>query len=318
MHVLQIYEKNTRHSNESFSFGRFWHSKPPKRSMLVFTSPSDWSDLRQRMYPSETSVGFVPTMGALHAGHQSLMRRAALENDVCLSSVFVNPTQFNQSSDLVNYPRTLQEDLTVAEAAGCDLLFVPQISTMYGNDVSTQSTNYGALTHSLEGKFRPGHFDGVVTIVRKLLRMLGPHKLYLGEKDFQQLAVIRELVRRESIPTQVVGCALVRDHDGLALSSRNVRLTAAGRQIALAGYETLKHMQQKSVELDPQRLAKWGRRHLEMQNGLGLEYLEVVDAQNLQAAENWNEPQEIRALLAFYVDGVRLIDNVVLNPNTAR
>jgi len=307
MHVLQIYEKNMRHSNESFSFGRFWHPKPPERSMLVFTSPSDWIHLRQRMFTAETSVGFVPTMGALHAGHQSLMRRAAEENTVCLSSVFVNPTQFNLSSDLVNYPRTLQEDLIYAEAAGCDLLFVPQVSTMYGTDVRTETTNYGALTHSLEGKFRPGHFNGVVTIVRKLL-----------EKDFQQLAVIRELVRRENLATEVVGCALVRDHDGLALSSRNVRLTPAGRQIALAGHDTLKQMQQKTSEIDPQRLAKWGRRHLEFQAGLELEYLEVVDAVSFQPTDNWHEPSEIRALLAFYVDGVRLIDNVVLNAPPAR
>lgn len=313
MHVLQIYEKNIRHSNESFSFGRFWHSKPPERSMLVFTSPSDWSNLRQRMFTAETSVGFVPTMGALHSGHQSLMRRASQENNLCIASVFVNPTQFNLSSDLVNYPRTLQEDLVYAEAAGCNLLFVPQVSTMYGTDVRSETTNYGALTHSLEGKFRPGHFDGVVTIVRKLLEMISPDKIYLGEKDFQQLAVIRELVRRENLATEVVGCALVRDHDGLALSSRNVRLTPAGRQIALAGHDTLKQMQLKTSELDPQRLAKWGSRHLELQSGLELEYLEVVDAVSFQPTDNWHEPSEIRALLAFYVDGVRLIDNVVLN-----
>lgn len=281
--------------------------------MLVFTSPSDWNALRQRMYPPETSVGFVPTMGALHAGHQSLMRRAAQENDVCLSSVFVNPTQFNQQSDLMNYPRTLHEDLVSAGSAGCDLLFVPQVETMYGKNVTTASSNYGVLTHSLEGTYRPGHFDGVITIVRKLLLMLQPDRVYLGEKDFQQLAVIRELVRRENIATEVVGCELIRDHDGLALSSRNVRLSAAGRQIALAGHDTLRQMQLKGTELDPQRLAKWAKRHLDMRPGLDLEYLEVVDSLTLNPAIDWSETSEIRALLAFYVDGVRLIDNVVLN-----
>lgn len=281
--------------------------------MIIFTNPDEWKTLKKSFFKPYSKVGFVPTMGALHEGHKSLINRAKSENDVCLTSVFVNPTQFNAAEDLTNYPRTLQSDIDAAASAGCHALYLPSVKTMYGDSVKSDPISYGPITDTLEGEFRPGHFNGVITIVRKLLEHTAPDQLYLGEKDFQQLAVIRELVRREGIRTEVVGCDLVRDHDGMALSSRNVRLSASGRQTALAGYQTLVEMKRRTAELNPTKLSQWGRRHLEQQPGVTLEYLEIVYDDDLSRADHWDTARETRILLAFYVEGVRLIDNLPIH-----
>lgn len=278
--------------------------------MLIFTQPEEWSALRSSHYGLSKRVGFVPTMGALHDGHQSLFRRAADENEVCLGSIFVNPTQFNQASDLVNYPRTLHGDIEAASTAGCHALFVPSVKTMYGEDVSSTSVSYGAITDTLEGACRPGHFDGVITIVRKLLESLKPDVIYLGEKDFQQLAVIRELARRDFPEIKVVGCDLVRDEEGLALSSRNVRLSAEGKQRALIGYKVLHEIQSNYKARTPDDWCAHGWRVLSEHPGVQPEYLEIVEEATFSKALRFEQGRCYRVLVAFVIDGVRLIDNL--------
>ncbi|WP_306641224.1 pantoate--beta-alanine ligase [Sanyastnella coralliicola] len=279
--------------------------------MILFTHPDEWKALRSKVFTSAGSVGYVPTMGALHAGHGSLIERAAKENEICVCSIFVNPTQFDRSNDLEAYPRTLSADIELAKRYGCDAIFAPGVNDIYGDKVESLRADYGFLTETLEGAERPGHFDGVVTIVRLLLDAIQADKAYFGEKDFQQLAIIRELVRREQIPTEIMPCTLIRDTDGLAMSSRNVRLSPQGRQNALAIYRTLKEMAERATKVDPQMVQHWGQRHLEQQPGVELEYLSVVYADDFQEASDWS--REVRALVAAWVDGVRLIDNMALN-----
>ena len=277
--------------------------------MVIFTTPNEWSRLRSALYPAETRIGFVPTMGALHPGHQSLFERAKRENEVCVGSIFVNPTQFNQADDLVNYPRTLQADIDAAEQAGCDYLFVPSVETMYGDRAEAQAVSYGTVTDALEGAMRPGHFDGVIAIVGKLLDAIRPHVLYLGEKDFQQLAVITEMVRREQRNVDVRGCTLVREADGLAMSSRNIRLSAEGRQVALNGIRILREMNGMASRLTPDELAEWGKARFADHPSITLEYLVIIDEGSFLPIAEFGD-QNARILVAFWVDGVRLIDNL--------
>ncbi len=277
--------------------------------MIVFTRSDDWQQLRTRLVHRGASVGFVPTMGALHEGHQQLMKRAAAENDLCLASVFVNPTQFNDPNDLLNYPRTLQHDIDRAEQAGCDMLFLPTVNELYTGEPVANKVDYGVLTNTLEGAARAGHFDGVVTIVRKLLSALQPDVLYLGEKDFQQLAVVSELVKREALPARVSGCALVRDENGLALSSRNARLSVEGKQHAHQGHRALRLMREVALSHTPQSLADLGMDLLRQAKGLHPEYVAVVNEQTFQTDAAYLPGCAYRALMAFSVEGVRLIDN---------
>ncbi len=278
--------------------------------MLVFTQPEEWISLRSSHYGKEKRVGFVPTMGALHEGHKSLFKRAADENEVCIGSIFVNPTQFNQASDLVNYPRTLHSDIEAASTAGCHAVFVPSVQTMYGDDVSSPPTSYGAITDTLEGAFRPGHFDGVITIVRKLLAAIRPDAIYLGEKDFQQLAVIRELARREFPEVEVVGCELVRDESGLALSSRNVRLSPEARSRALIGIQVLNRVKEEATQKNPEECVQIAMKQLSSHPGVQPEYLEIIEESSFSKPQHFEAGVRYRALVAFVIDGVRLIDNV--------
>ena len=276
--------------------------------MIVFTHPEEWKRLRSELFSDRASVGYVPTMGALHEGHQSLISRAAEENDLVVVSIYVNPTQFNQASDLGAYPRDLGTDLEIAAAAGCEVVFAPTNDSIYGDEISSEDTDYGTLTSSLEGAKRPGHFNGVVTIVRKLFSAVQPTRAYFGEKDFQQLAIIRELVRREAIPVEVIGCELVRDEDGLALSSRNARLSEKGRTTALFLSKTMRDANAKQRSISPQSLAKWAFDQLENHPDIDPEYVEIVNTTTLENVTDW-EVEEARILVTAWVDGVRLIDN---------
>lgn len=282
--------------------------------MILFTSPNEWKELKNKYFGTHVSVGFVPTMGALHQGHQSLFQRAKHENELCIGSIFVNPTQFNQSEDLHNYPRTLHTDIVSASSAGCDALFVPEVNEMYRGAIKSEHSDYGLLTSSLEGSYRPGHFDGVITIVRKFLEIISPDKLYLGEKDFQQLAIVKELVRRDGHETEVVGCELIRSKDGLALSSRNTRLSDEGREKALIGYRTLIEMKQLALTHSPQVVVEKGKAAFNQKTGVELEYLTLVDEESLSELNAWKDARATRALVAFYVEGVRLIDNMRIRP----
>ena len=255
------------------------------------------------------SVGFVPTMGALHAGHLSLAERAIAENDVCVVSIFVNPTQFNDASDLEKYPRRLQADCLLLEKAGVDIVFAPEVAEMYP-EKDTREFDFGALDTVMEGKFRAGHFNGVAQVVSKLFDFVKPDRAYFGEKDFQQLAIIRQMVKDFSTPVEIVACPIVREPSGLAMSSRNERLTAQERKkaalISKVLFESRNFVGSKPVaEVRKQVIDALNKEKL-----FELEYFEIVDGNTLQAVENWADSAYIAGCVALFCGKIRLIDNV--------
>ncbi len=255
------------------------------------------------------TIGLVPTMGALHAGHASLVKRAVAENDVVVVSDFVNPTQFNDKNDLLKYPRTLEADCALLEACGAAFVFAPSVEEMYP-EPDTRQFSYAPLDTVMEGKYRPGHFNGVCQVVSKLFLIVEPTRAYFGEKDFQQLAVIREMVRRYPFPIEIVGCPIVREVDGLALSSRNTRLSAEQREQALQISQTLF----ASVEYSKTHTVAETRLYVESRiarsEGLRLEYFEIVDGNTLQTVNGWDETEYIVGCITVFCGEVRLIDNI--------
>jgi pantoate--beta-alanine ligase len=247
-------------------------------------------------------------MGALHEGHLSLVRLAG-ERRV-IASIFINPTQFNSSEDLANYPRTEKEDIAMLEGAGCDAVFIPEAGAMYPEGEIAEAIDYGVLTNSLEAAFRPGHFDGVVVIVRKLLTLVEPAEAYFGEKDFQQLAVVRELAKREFPGLKIIGGETVRDNTGLALSSRNRRLSELGKGQALELYRTLCFVRERWLYSDPGQLLQSERARLIQHPGLKLEYLEAVEENSFVPCVDRHKC--IRVLVSGWVEGIRLIDNMAM------
>lgn len=254
-------------------------------------------------------IGFVPTMGALHEGHASLVRRAVAENDVVVVSVFVNPTQFNDSNDLVKYPRTLEADCRLLEKEGATLVFAPSVEEMYP-EPDTRRFHYAPLDTVMEGKYRPGHFNGVCQIVSKLFLIVEPHYAYFGEKDFQQLAIIREMVVRLDMPVRIVGCPIVREEDGLALSSRNARLSAEDRTHALAISRTLFDSLTYSKAHTVAETQTFVEKAIAEAEGLELEYFELVDGNTLQKISSWDETDYAVGCITVYCGEVRLIDNI--------
>lgn len=254
-------------------------------------------------------VGFVPTMGALHEGHASLVKRSAGENAVTVVSVFVNPTQFNDRNDLEKYPRTLDADCRLLEVCGATLVFAPSVEEIYP-EPDTRQFDYAPLDTVMEGKFRPGHFNGVCQVVSRLFDIVQPDRAYFGEKDFQQLAIIREMVRRMNYALEIVGCPIVREADGLAMSSRNTRLSPEERTNALRISETLF----RSVEYARSHTLAETRKMVEdaisCAPGLRLEYFELVDGNTLQPVSAWEETTYPVGCITVFCGEVRLIDNV--------
>ena len=255
------------------------------------------------------SIGLVPTMGALHEGHASLVKRSVEENDVTVVSVFVNPTQFNDKGDLERYPRTLDADCALLSSLGTDCVFAPSVEEVYP-EPDTRVFDFAPLDKVMEGVYRPGHFNGVAQIVSKLFMYVEPTRAYFGEKDFQQLAIIREMVRQQGFALEIVGCPIVREADGLAMSSRNTLLTSEKRVIALAISKTLfasvkfaeDHSLSETKQMVEQAIADT--------EGLELEYFEVVDGNTLQPVTFWNEADYIVGCITVYCGKVRLIDNI--------
>lgn len=255
------------------------------------------------------SIGFVPTMGALHEGHLALMRKALQENEYLVVSVFVNPIQFNNPIDLEKYPRTLERDTAMLQSVGCHALFAPSVAEMYPEPDQTQF-NFGKLATVMEGAFRPGHFNGVAIVVKKLFEIVEPDKAYFGEKDFQQLAIIKELVVQERMKLNIVPCATVREADGLAMSSRNTRLSQAERAIAPNIYKILSKAATLRNVLSPDEMRSFAKEKLEAVEGFLLEYVEVADDRYLQPVAHWNDVAGARIFVALQLGPVRLIDNV--------
>lgn len=255
------------------------------------------------------TVGLVPTMGALHAGHASLVKRCVAENDAAVVSVFVNPTQFNDKNDLAKYPRTLDADCRLLEQCGAAFAFAPSVEEMYP-EPDTRQFSYAPLDTVMEGKYRPGHFNGVCQIVSKLFEAVKPDRAYFGEKDFQQLAIIREMVRQLKFPLEIVGCPIVREEDGLALSSRNARLSAEERQQALKISQTLFASRDYAKSHTVAETQKFVEDAIEAAPGLRLEYFELVDGNTLQKIANWEDTSYAVGCITVFCGEVRLIDNI--------
>jgi pantoate--beta-alanine ligase len=276
--------------------------------MIVFERVAEMRDWVIRQRRLGRSVSFVPTMGALHPGHISLINKARGETDVVVASVFVNPTQFNNAEDLEKYPRTLQDDMRLLQEAQCDALFCPSVAEMYPDGQRIVPVDYGNLTNRFEAAHRPGHFDGVVAIVRKLFYAVPADRAYFGEKDMQQLRVIQTLVEREEIPIQIVPCPTMRESSGLAMSSRNVRLSEEGRKKASMIFNALKRVASVTTLEALREMIPTQIRLLEGAT-FKVEYLSVVNKTTFEASNNVEEHERV-VLFAGVLEGVRLIDNL--------
>ena len=261
-------------------------------------------------YRSEgKSIALVPTMGALHAGHASLVERAVRENDVAVVSVFVNSTQFNDKNDLKNYPRTLEADCTLLERVGASIVFAPSVEEMYPSE-DTRQFSFEPLDTVMEGACRPGHFNGVAQIVSKLFYAVEPDMAYFGEKDFQQLAIIREMVRQLALPVEIAGCPIVREKDGLAMSSRNTLLSAEERERALAISRTLFSSLDYAKEHSLAETKAFVEECIDNTAGLDLEYFQIVDGNSLQEIKEWGDSSYVVGCIALFCGKIRLIDNI--------
>lgn len=255
------------------------------------------------------TVGLVPTMGALHAGHISLVACSAKQNGATVVSIFVNPTQFNDKDDLKKYPRTLEADCRLLEPAGVSVVFAPSVEEMYPAP-DTREFSYAPLDTVMEGAFRPGHFNGVCQIVSKLFDAVQPDRAYFGEKDFQQLAIIREMVRRMHYAIEIVGCPIVREIDGLAMSSRNTRLSAQERENALKISQTLYKSRTFASSHSVTETKKFVEEEIAAAPGLSIEYFAIVDGDTLQTVDAWDVSEYVVGCITVFCGDVRLIDNI--------
>ena len=279
--------------------------------MLVFTKIKSVQQKIKSLKKS-TTVGFVPTMGALHEGHLSLVNQAKKENDIVVVSIFVNPTQFDKKEDLVNYPKTIDKDLSLLKSVYCDFVFAPSAQEIYQNNIQSQSFSFEGLEYQMEGKFRDGHFNGVGTIVKRLFEIVNPHKAYFGEKDFQQLQIIRNMVKNFKIPIKIVGCEIYREEDGLAMSSRNARLTKEHRNASPFIFEILKKAKFKIGTKNALEIMNWVENEFKKHPLLELEYFEIANEETLKSVKKMNPKQKYRAFVAVFAGKIRLIDNISL------
>lgn len=280
--------------------------------MKVFTTKKDLRSYLSALKQKKKTIGLVPTMGALHKGHLSLIEKAIQKNDLVVVSIFVNPTQFNNKEDLVNYPKTLEKDTTLLEDINCDVLFLPSVKEIYANNVAAQKFDFDGLEHLMEGKFRDGHFDGVGTIVKTLFEIVKPHKAYFGEKDFQQLQIIKKMVKKHHLPVKIKGCKIFREKDGLAMSSRNARLTESHRNAAPFIYKILKKIRGKFGTESANTITEWVEHQFKKHPLLDLEYVMIADEKTLNAIKNRESNKKYRAFIAVFAGKIRLIDNISL------
>lgn len=278
--------------------------------MKIYKKTADLQNALLELKKEGKKIGLVPTMGALHAGHLSLVKKCAAENDACVVSVFVNPTQFNNKTDLEKYPRTLENDVKLLGSANCSIVFAPSVNQIYP-EPDTRVFDFGQLDKVMEGKFRPGHFNGVAQVVSRLFDIVKPDRAYFGEKDFQQLAIIREMVKKYGIPVEIVGCPIVRENDGMALSSRNMRLSANEREKAVLISQTLL----KSCTFAPRKgvaeLKQWVIDQINGEPILKVEYFDIVDGLTMQSINKWDDTDyPVGCITVYCGEEVRLIDNI--------
>lgn len=279
--------------------------------MQVLKTAAEIQDFTSKQRLNSRIIGFIPTMGALHAGHISLIHASKRENDLTICSVFVNPTQFNEPADFQKYPRQVENDLKKLKDAGCDVAFVPSVNDVYPVPDQT-SYDLGVVATVIEGAHRPGHFNGVASVVKRLLELVQPHNAYFGLKDYQQYLVIQKLADAYHLDVNIVGCPILREESGLAMSSRNQLLSEKGKAIAHNLHKSLVLVKDASNHYSAAELEKIGMSYLESKEGVEPEYFVVVDRNNLGPASNQGSNNRI-ALLAARVEGVRLIDNMFLS-----
>lgn len=281
-------------------------------TMQVFTKNKALQDFITNCKAANLSIGFVPTMGALHQGHISLITNALAHNDVVVCSIYVNPTQFNNQADLHNYPRTQEQDLALLEKAKCTAVYIPETADLYPDEVKSDDISFGDLENVMEGKYRPGHFKGMATVVKRLFLAIKPTRAYFGEKDYQQLAIIKLLVEREKLPIEIVGCPIVRELDGLALSSRNTRLNVQQRHAAPAIFRALNLLKSRAKIKSLNSSVAKAIENINAHPDLAVEYLYIVDEKTLQPIADWKDAEHAMAFAAVMAGEVRLIDNITL------
>jgi pantoate--beta-alanine ligase len=282
--------------------------------MLIFNKKSDLSAFLSPLSHQNKSIGFVPTMGALHEGHLSLLKKSLAENDVTVMSIFVNPTQFNNPDDLEKYPRTLEEDVKkMGKISDAIIVYAPSVSDIYEGNTVSESFEYDGLEHQMEGQHRPGHFDGVGTIVKRLFEIIKPTTAYFGEKDFQQLQIVKKLVALYAIPVEIMGCPIFREASGLAMSSRNERLSPDARKKAAAVFEILQQAKLKFENQSISETIQFVKKEFEKHPEFELEYFEIADENTLLSTEVKEPNKKYRGFIAVFIEKIRLIDNISLN-----
>lgn len=282
--------------------------------MEVIKNRKVLQDFIERQKEMGKKIGFAPTMGALHKGHLSLYEEAKKENDLVISSIFVNPTQFNNAEDLEKYPRDINRDILILEKSGLvDAVYIPEVADIYPEKAESQHYDFDGLENEMEGKSRPGHFDGVGTVVEELFRQVQPDNAYFGEKDFQQLAIIRKMVEKKQLPVKITGVSIYRAENGLALSSRNQRLHEDRKEASKIIYETLKKVNDWFRTVTIPEIKERVADIFDNQQGMKLEYFLIADEKTLQETDFFYKDRNFRAFIVVVVDGVRLIDNMHLD-----
>ena len=281
--------------------------------MKIFNKKLDLQQFLAPFYLEKKAVGLVPTMGALHEGHLSLIQKALSENDIVVVSIFVNPTQFNNAEDLEKYPRNLSGDIKTIERLSQEVvIFAPEISEMYESTPKAISFDFGGLDKVMEGKFREGHFQGVATIVEKLFELVKPTRAYFGEKDYQQILIIKSMLEQRKLPVTLVPCPIIREESGLAMSSRNERLSPEGRKQAAFIYSVLQEAQKLFTTAEVAEVEAFVKEQFSQKKGFDLEYFTITKADTLEEITEKDPSESYRAFITVYVEGVRLIDNIAL------
>jgi pantoate--beta-alanine ligase len=283
-------------------------------AMKIIKSISEIQVILDEFRKENKTIGFIPTMGALHKGHISLVKQSTGENKISVVSIFVNPTQFNDKNDLLKYPHTEEMDCNLLEKAECDIVFLPTVEEMYP-EKDTRLFDFGSLEQVMEGRFRPGQFNGVAQIVSKLFNIIKPDRAYFGEKDFQQLAIVREMVKQLNIPVEIIACPIVREKNGLAMSSRNMRLSPEQKESASVIFRTLSESKKLTTEISVEELKTWVTEKINFGKKLDVEYFEIVNGCNLQSVSTWEDARYIVGCIAVFCGEVRLIDNITYQVN---
>ena len=283
--------------------------------MKTYSKKQEITAVINAIKAKKETIGFVPTMGALHLGHLQLVKKALKNNDKVVVSIFVNPTQFDNNNDLEKYPRTLEKDISLLKTVSKNniLVYAPTVEDIYEGNTVSETFNFDGLEFEMEGKFRVGHFDGVGTIVKRFFEIIQPDKAYFGEKDFQQLAIIKKLVEKYAIPVKIIGCEIYREPNGLAMSSRNTRLNPTQKEASPFIYKTLKAAKALFKTESANKVTQWVENEFKTQKSLNLEYFIIANTDTLKTVKRKSTKKSYRAFIAVFADDIRLIDNIALN-----